>query len=581
MTRKTVRAMTHMTLLLLLVMIFVENGQVDEKLNRKTYTQSVTTKKNTQPTTCSPPSCKVTIACCRKAKQSYVCNTISIMDYLTIDNDCTGIAQDKNILKHCESVENQNIQRSTHTLQPSNTKQSGINMKNCEESLQHHAMTVLNIDPTLANGHVEITAPKVSDEARTIQIWIPVEPFQNVSDGIVGIVTSNSIQQFITKNVSIMSEVIQIEVFGRDIANLTNPLIIHFSVNNYTNNSSKRYTYSCQYYDKQGNNTWKTDGCNTTQISDGVVECSCDHMTPFAVLLVEVNNIDGQQWEILSYISYVGCSLSAVFSAFSVLTFIFNRNARAEVSSSIHVSLSSALFLLNMSFMFSEWAATWTVKEVCVFTAVTIHYSLLCSFTWMAVEALHLYLLLGRVFNIYIKHYMVKLSLIGWGVPAVLVGCLLSIQQLTRPFYGYKNVTLSNSNATNLVCWITEPLILYGVNLCYFTIVFLFNTIVLITVSRQIFKLKKVDNKHKKIPVKDASTVLGFMCLLGTSWGLVFLGSGYTSYPILYVFCISNTMQGFSIFLWMCRTTRPEKQKAAHTKSLSSVDTFTTEKQKQ
>ncbi|RXN17634.1 G-protein coupled receptor 126-like [Labeo rohita] len=163
----------------------------------------------------------------------------------------------------------------------------------------------------------------------------------------------------------------------------------------------KRYTYSCQYYDKQGNNTWKTDGCNTTQISDGVVECSCDHMTPFAVLL-----------------------------------------------------------------------------------------------------------------------------------------------QLTRPFYGYKNVTLSNSNATNLVCWITEPLILYGVNLCYFTIVFLFNTIVLITVSRQIFKLKKVDNKHKKIPVKDASTVLGFMCLLGTSWGLVFLGSGYTSYPILYVFCISNTMQG-------------------------------------
>ncbi|KAI2644057.1 Adhesion G-protein coupled receptor G6 [Labeo rohita] len=293
-----------------------------------------------------------------------------------------------------------------------------------------------------------------------------------------------------------------------------------------------------------GNNTWKTDGCNTTQISDGVVECSCDHMTPFAVLLVEVNNIDGQQWEILSYISYVGCSLSAVFSAFSVLTFIFNRNARAEVSSSIHVSLSSALFLLNMSFMFSEWAATWTVKEVCVFTAVTIHYSLLCSFTWMAVEALHLYLLLGRVFNIYIKHYMVKLSLIGWGVPAVLVGCLLSIQQLTRPFYGYKNVTLSNSNATNLVCWITEPLILYGVNLCYFTIVFLFNTIVLITVSRQIFKLKKVDNKHKKIPVKDASTVLGFMCLLGTSWGLVFLGSGYTSYPILYVFCISNTMQG-------------------------------------
>lgn len=38
-----------------------------------------------------------------------------------------------------------------------------------------------------------------------------------------------------------------------------------------------------------GDNTWKKDGCNTTQINDTVVECSCDHMTPFAVLLVSNN----------------------------------------------------------------------------------------------------------------------------------------------------------------------------------------------------------------------------------------------------------------------------------------------------
>ncbi|XP_026071632.1 adhesion G-protein coupled receptor G5-like [Carassius auratus] len=421
----------------------------------------------------------------------------------------------------------------------------------------------------------------VSDQSPSVQTLIPVEAFQNISEAVqkVGIVIYNSIQQFNTKNYSIMSKVIRVEVIGRDIVNLTNPLIIHFPVNNYTNHSAKSYKYSCQYYDEHGSNTWKTDGCNTTQISVDVVECSCDHMTAFAVLLVEVNNIDGQHWEILSYISYVGCGLSAFFSACTVLLFIFSSNARAEVSNSIHVSLSAALFLLNLSFMFSEWAATLTVNEVCVFIAVMIHYSLLCSFTWMAIEAMHLYLLLIRVFNINIRHYMVKLSLIGWGVPAVLVGSLMSVQQLTHTFYGARNVTLLNSKATNPVCWITEPLILYGVNLSYFTIIFVFNTVVLITVSRQIFKLRKLDNKNKKIPVKDASTVLGLMCLLGTSWGLVFLGYGYTSYPILYIFCISNTVQGFSIFLWMCRTARPEKQKEAHSKSLSTLDTFIIEKQ--
>lgn len=31
---------------------------------------------------------------------------------------------------------------------------------------------------------------------------------------------------------------------------------------------------------------WQTDGCLTVNKMDDVVECSCDHMTPFAVLLV-------------------------------------------------------------------------------------------------------------------------------------------------------------------------------------------------------------------------------------------------------------------------------------------------------
>ncbi|XP_048042159.1 adhesion G-protein coupled receptor G5-like [Megalobrama amblycephala] len=463
-------------------------------------------------------------------------------------------------------------------------------LKTTKESKTYHfadfALTVIlmNKQTNKADNCVPITAPSVSKKTQTIQTMIPVEPFQNVPEDQqkVGVVTYDSNMQFNMNN-SIMSQVIRIEVPGRDTVKLnsTNPLIIHFPVNNYTNHTNTSYIYSCQYYDEHGNNTWKTDGCNTTQLSDNLVECSCNHMTPFAVLLVEVINIDERQWEILSYISYVGCGLSAIFSACSVLSFIFNRNSRAEVSNRIHVSLSGALFLLNISFMLSEWAATLSAKEFCVFIAVMIHYSLLSCFTWMAVEALHLYLLLIRVFNIYVKYYMTKLSLIGWGIPAVVIGSLLSIH-ITRPIYGTKDVTLANSNATNAVCWITEPFILYGVNLPYFTVVFMFNLAVLITVSRQIFKLKQVEKKkHKIIPVKDAGTVLGLMCLLGTSWGLVFLSSGYTNYPILYLFCISNTLQGFSIFLWMFLTARPDKQKATHTKSLSTVDTFPIEKQRE
>jgi len=83
------------------------------------------------------------------------------------------------------------------------------------------------------------------------------------------------------------------------------------------------------------------------------------------------------------------------------------------------------------------------------------------------------------------------------------------------------------------------------VNLSYFTIIFLFNLGILITVCRQIFKLRRVGGTHAKMPVwKDAGTVLGLMSLMGTTWGLAFFSIGFTNYVILYLFCIFNSMQG-------------------------------------
>nr|XP_055070165.1 adhesion G-protein coupled receptor G5-like [Misgurnus anguillicaudatus] len=436
----------------------------------------------------------------------------------------------------------------------------------------HVAMAVIFINLSMVpDGHVPINTSKLLNDTKAPHIWIPVEPFKNVpeEERKLGVVVYDFDEQFTCEHRSLIitSKVVRIEVPGHDFVNLNDRLIIQFPVNKTTKNGS-----SCEFYDENSTeNTWKTDGCSTKQISDNVVNCSCNHMTPFAVLMVNMNNIDEQQWEIMSYISYVGCSLSAVFSAVSILSYIVNSNARKEVSRRIHVSLSAALILLNISFMLSEWAATLKMNEVCVFIAVTIHYSLLCCFTWMAIEALHLYLLLVRVFNIHIKHYMVKLSLIGWGVPALLVGCLLSVQS-TRSVYGTQNVTLTDTNKTNAVCWTTDAVIPY-VNISYFILVFLFNTVILILVSRLIFRLRKSDNGPKsKTACKNAGTVLGLMCLMGTTWGLAFFTMGYTNYPILYLFCIFNSAQGFYIFLWMCLKGRTKKQQENMRTAISDVN---------
>ncbi|KAI5101336.1 adhesion G-protein coupled receptor G5-like, partial [Silurus meridionalis] len=119
--------------------------------------------------------------------------------------------------------------------------------------------------------------------------------------------------------------------------------------------------------------------------------------------------------KILSYLTYIGCSLSSFISAVTIFLYVFMKVSNRDSSMGIHVSLCLAVFLLNTSFLFIEWGATWSQNSACVIIAVIIQYSLLACFSWMAIEALHLYLLLIKVFNIYIKHYLLKLSLIGWG----------------------------------------------------------------------------------------------------------------------------------------------------------------------
>ncbi|MCI4383161.1 hypothetical protein PGIGA_G00023080 [Pangasianodon gigas] len=301
--------------------------------------------------------------------------------------------------------------------------------------------------------------------------------------------------------------------------------------------------------------------------SRNTVNCSYDHMTPFAVLLVDVAQINAQQWKILSYISYIGCSLSSFFSAVTIFLYVFMKSSNRDSSIRIHVSLSVALFLLNTSFLFIEWGATWSQGSMCVLIAVIIQYSLLSCFSWMAIEAIHLYLLLVKVFNTYMKYYMVKLSLFGWGVPAVLVGGSLCVFG-SKPFYGPTPVILSNSDETTHLCWITDIRFLYGMNIPYFSLTFLFNTCILVAVTHQIFKLRCL-NVSKLPSHKDICTVLGLTFLMGMTWGLAFFTSGYTNYFILYLFCICNSLQGLFLFLWFYGTTKKNRHLKAQSSNTS------------
>ncbi|KAL1007065.1 hypothetical protein UPYG_G00081410 [Umbra pygmaea] len=412
------------------------------------------------------------------------------------------------------------------------------------------------------------------------ETWIPANALAGLPDDskIVGLVTYKPSDQFVFNGEDIISPVMRIEMKSGTLENLITPLTMTFPLLIPVNFSSN-YSPSCQYFNEHGilnnrNNVfWKTDGC-LTKTNGKMVECSCNHATPFAVLLIPNLPYDDKNWQILSYISYIGCGLSAFFAAMSLLTYIISRNTSVDNSNSIHVSLSGALFLLNSFFMFNEWGAFLGINGVCIFIAAAIHYSLLSCFTWMAIEAVHLYILLVKVFNTYYRHYMLKLSVVGWGVPGVIVGISLAMQN-TNALYGSTHITLADTNTTNTICWITNLSFFYGVNLGYFTMIFVLNSGILLTVTTRICQLQRYSSKgklgNKSLAWKDICTILGLTCLLGITWGLAFFSTGFYNLPIIYLFTIFNSLQGLFIFLWICGTARKDKEHALNTRSTSAA----------
>ncbi|NXE19213.1 AGRG5 protein, partial [Ardeotis kori] len=294
--------------------------------------------------------------------------------------------------------------------------------------------------------------------------------------------------------------------------------------------------------------SWSSDGCETTH-REGTVICHCNHLTYFAVLLIPVGALSPSQLASLTHISTIGCSLSSAATFCTLLLCCFSstpcpptscRQRLRDNTTRIHMHLLAALLLLNCSFLLSTPVAA-GAKGLCQVTAALLHASLLCALAWMATEAFHLFLLLVKVYNVYIQHYLLKLCLFAWGLPTLAVVAVFIFKRDTYGYHaistpeGYRNTTIVLSAR----CWLTSRPAHYA-TLCYAGLILLFNAVVL---GRVVTILRRMQ-QQKREARKDWVTVLGLTCLLGTTWGLAFFSFGIFLIPQLYLFTILNSLQG-------------------------------------
>ncbi|KAA0711609.1 Adhesion G-protein coupled receptor G6 [Triplophysa tibetana] len=297
---------------------------------------------------------------------------------------------------------------------------------------------------------------------------------------------------------------------------------------------------SCNSWDGRGNLTWTTSGCET-QRNDSIIKCSCSHLTFFAVLMSIPNaNITSPHVGTLTYISYIGSGLSMFFLGIALFMHFLLRRNKSSQSTKILINMFVALFILNLSFLSNESIADTQSSSACTVIAFIMHYSMLSTFTWFFLQALHMYFWLIRQ-KITIKNYMKKMIVSGWVV--VIIAALGE----------YKSVIIkSTAEKTTRMCWITNHYIHYIVNIGYYSLVFSFTAGVFVLIVAKMIQARnmRVGDVKKATLKRRVMMILSLFVLLGLTWAVAFFSYGDMIIPSYYIFCVLNSFQGFFLFLY-------------------------------
>ncbi|CAL8246758.1 unnamed protein product [Lota lota] len=341
-------------------------------------------------------------------------------------------------------------------------------------------------------------------------------------------------------DMAILDDVVGITVENEVIANLVEPIRIGFHHSALPENHSRKCVSWDTRRDPQKIN-WKEDGCVTVDMGANKTECHCNHLTYFTIM-VQLERRPVPHLLALTVITSFGNAVSTI-SCVAIIIFLCNKRRVKEQSSPVHLGLTVSLFILNLLFFFTGTLANVGGEGLCRWVGPGLHYALLSSFTWMAIEVFYTFWMVYMVFSPSPKAYI--WYLIGFGLPALPVIILLAIGNI----YGVMEVVPSDDPSNPyLMCWMNSTpealLAHYLTNISTLVVLVSSGLVMLFLVYR---KIRSRDEwRHNKVAFLS---IWGLSCLFGTTWGLGFLDFGPLTNLFLFLSCILNSFQGFFLML--------------------------------
>ncbi|CAK8697267.1 unnamed protein product [Clavelina lepadiformis] len=292
--------------------------------------------------------------------------------------------------------------------------------------------------------------------------------------------------------------------------------------------------------DEKDGGSWSTDGCIMSSTNETHTVCSCTHLTSFAVLLqiVEYNmedELSRLHLQVLGIISKVGCVFSLI--GVSIMCAAFVKLKFHTDNMKIHFHLGLAVGLADLVFIFEELAED--SRAECILVTILLYYFNMAVLAWMLIEGVHLYSQVVVVFvsaRRWVKYYVGA----GWGVPLFIMAISMGVRNVELGTYG--------------VCWLSPADNSIWAFAAPALLVILINTVILITVVRVIINLQPAkSNRVKAAKLRNAVKGSIFLFpLLGTTWLFGLLSLSQETLLFQYIFALTNSLQGFFLFVFHC-----------------------------
>ncbi|KAG5887440.1 hypothetical protein JTB14_003292 [Gonioctena quinquepunctata] len=230
---------------------------------------------------------------------------------------------------------------------------------------------------------------------------------------------------------------------------------------NYTVFNERSNPQCVHWSTARGFGEWSRVGCRTEMEDDWfdeysdepiLVNCSCNHLSTFAVLVDVVDLEYIPEPSLLEDVSSYSCfsiSLPLLLGTYLILALI--RGLQTN-SNTIRKNLVLCVFLAELLYFIALKARKPTVGSEfsCKLIAISLHYLWLAAFSWMLVDALHLYRMLTEMRDI--NHGPMRFYYsMGYVAPAVVVSLAVGVRAHQYGNYYFCWVSLYESVVWSLV----------------------------------------------------------------------------------------------------------------------------------